>query len=320
MGLEDLYTPQKQIKKGARKSSIDAVINSGKFKDILPEDTIRSLLMDVDTNISLKQVILSDENKNKLKQFLAENKHRNELLQYDLRPMNRILCYGASGCGKTFTGKALSNELNYTMLYVDIAECLSQDQVAVNLTNVFRLANVGECLVFLDECDSIAWNRESKNAESGTYRRATNSLFQLMDQLTPDSIIFCATNMLNRLDPAFERRFDLKMEFSRPSLDLIASIKHFKRNDFMLIQDIPDDKLNMIKNRLKTHKKLSYYEIEGLTHRAMKKAILTNTKVKKDNKMVYANKLSWITDELEGTMKIKQKFRINEEDVSHGSD
>ena len=321
MGLESLYLDKKP--KQTKKSSIASVLSSDKFKGVLPEDDIRSLLMDVDTNISLDRVILSDENKAKLKQFISENAHRKELLKYGLRPTNRILCYGASGCGKTFMGKALSNTLGYTMLYVDIAESLSQGKVAINLSNIFKLANVGGCMIFLDECDSIGWNRDAKNAESGDLRRATNSLFQLMDQLNPDSMIIAATNMLNRLDPAFERRFDIKMEFRRPSLDLIKSIQHFKKPEFGIIYDVDDDTLGVIKNRLKNYSKLSYYEIEGMTERAMKKAIITHTTVRtKDNKEIYALRLSWIIDEIQTTLKIKKRFHtdidVEEEDTDAG--
>lgn len=311
MGLEELYKLENKADIRQRKSSIDSVLKNEKFKGVLDTETIQGLLMDVDTNIRLKQVILSDENKNKLKQFLMENRNRAEILKYGLRPMNRILCYGASGCGKTFMGKALSNEMGYTLLYVDIAQSLSQGNVAINLTNIFRLANVGGCMVFLDECDSIAWDRRSKNAESGDVRRATNSLFQLMDQLNPDSIIMCATNLLEKLDAAFERRFDLKMEFRRPDLDLVEAILHFKKPEFELINDVEDDELQTVKNRLKTHTKLSYYEIQSLTERAMKKAIITKTVTERNNKKAYAVKLSWIIDDIRGVLKIRNRFTID---------
>lgn len=319
MGLQQLYNAQ-PTKISKRKSSIDRVLNDKRFTEILPEETIRGLLMDVDTNIKLSDVILSNENKRKIKTFLTENENRAELLKYDLRPLNRILCYGASGCGKTFMAKALSNEMNYVMLYVDIAQSLSQGKVAINLTNVFKLASVGGCMIFLDECDSIAWNRDSNTPDSADMRRATNSLFQLMDQLTFDSMIICATNMLNRLDPAFERRFDLKMLFSRPSLDLIQSIMHFKKNGFVLINDVPEDELLTIQSRLKTNTKLSYYEIESLTERAMKRAIITKSTVERNNKKQYAIRLRWIIEELKITLNIKRSFKTDLEEVEAYSD
>lgn len=64
------------------------------------KDVYNRLIMPVDTNITLDSVILSDENKQKIKDFLRE-------LAYRDKPMNRILMYGASGCGKTYLSKAL---------------------------------------------------------------------------------------------------------------------------------------------------------------------------------------------------------------------
>ena len=238
--------------------------------NILNEETYNELIMPVDTNIKLSSVILSDVNKTKIRDFVTEIKNSGKLAQFGLKPMNRLLFYGASGCGKTFLGKALSNHLGYKMLYVDIARSLSQGNVAINLTNIFKIANTGNHIVFLDEVDSIAWDRDSKDAEGGEIRRATNSLFQLMDQMNPEVIVIAATNMLHRLDPAFERRFDMKLEFKRPEVDLRETIKEFLHKDFELIID----RVDSITER---RSKLSFAELQGVANRMMKKAVLNNT-------------------------------------------
>ena len=235
------------------------------------EEIYKELIMPVDTNIQLESVILSNANKEKINTFITETKHRDKLLKYNLQPMNRLLFYGDSGCGKTYLGKALANHLNYKMLYVDIATSLSQGKVAINLTNIFRLANnIGEAIIFLDECDSIAWSRDAKDAEGGDVRRATNSLFQLLDQMNPKVIVICATNMLHRLDPAFERRFNMKMQFKRPETNLRTIINKFLHDDFVLVLDRTDD-------LLERRSKLSFYELQGVAERCMKKAVIKGT-------------------------------------------
>ncbi len=236
-----------------------------------------SLIMQVDTSIDINSVILSEENKNKLKEFLNEQDNRERLIRYNLYPMNRLLFYGASGTGKTFLTKALSNYMGYTMLYIDIAKSLSDNTVALNISNIFKLASIlKNCIIFLDEADSIAWNRDSNNTDSGTIRRATNSLFQHLDQMDSSNVFISATNMLHRLDLAFERRFDMKFEFRQPD-NVETAITKFLHKEFILKEDISKDKKDIILRRVQDSIKLSYYEIQCIVERAMKKAILNNT-------------------------------------------
>ena len=188
--------------------------------------------------------------------------------------MNRLLFYGASGCGKTFLAKALSNHLKYKMLYIDIAKSLSDGNVAKNISDIFDIGNeLGNCLIFLDECDSIAWNRDSGNSDGGVIRRATNSLFQHLDQMNKTNIFISATNMLHRLDPAFERRFNLKLEFRRPSMSVVEVANRFLYKDFILVDDANETVKTIVDNR----NKLSFYELEDIVKRAMKRAVLNDT-------------------------------------------
>lgn len=236
------------------------------------------LLMPVDTNISFDDVILSQENTDKYKAFIKEQQYRDKLYEYGLEPMNRLLLYGASGTGKTFSLKALSNLLGYTMLYVDISKSLTDGNVASNISDIFKLGNyIGNCIIFFDECDAIAWNRDGANTDGGVVRRATNSVFQNLDQMNHSNVFAAATNLLHKLDPAFERRFNLKMMFTRPDLDMDECIKHFMYPKFILNDDVREDARELIKKRARQNTKLSYYEIEEIVKRGMKRAVLNDT-------------------------------------------
>lgn len=266
------------------------------------KELYKDLIQDVDNNIDIKSVILSDENKQKLKEFLNEYSFRDKLLSYGLNPVNRLLFYGASGTGKTYLTKALSNYMKYSMLYVDIAKSLSEDTVAMNISNIFKIANkYGKCIIFFDECDSIAWSRDSKSAEGGMVRRATNSLFQQLDQMNKTNIFVSATNMLHRLDPAFERRFDMKFEFRRPDKEIRDVAKKFLFKDFSLNIDVNSDDEQIVKRR----STLSYYELQIITERNMKKAVMRGTTVVN---------LSDILNDIAIQMHMKTRFGTDKDD------
>lgn len=269
----------------------------------------KHLFMPVDTNIDINSVLLSDENKLKIVEFLKEYNSKDKLAKYGLKPMNRLLMYGDSGTGKTFLTKALSNYMKYTMLYVDIAKSLSEDTVAQNISDIFVCANaLKNCIIFFDECDSIAWNRDAKTAEGGTVRRAVNSLFQQLDQIDPSNVFVSATNMLKRLDPAFERRFDMKLEFRKPKTDLDKTVEKFMFKEFTLDKDVAESELDLMNRRVS----MSYYEIQIITERNMKKAILNNNPIR-DGKVVV--KLSSIFNDLAVHMQMKVKFGTDKENI-----
>jgi AAA+ superfamily predicted ATPase len=83
-------------------------------------------------------------------------------------------------------------------------------------------------------------------------------------------IVICATNMLHRLDPAFARRFNMKMEFRRPEQNVKETIMKFLHPEFQLIMD-KDDPIT------ERRTKMSYYELQDVAQRMMKKAVLNNT-------------------------------------------
>lgn len=291
-----------------RNSQIISLIESRSLTGYFTEQELydfEGLVMPVDTSISIDSVILSEDNKEKLKEFLAEQDCRGKLIAHKLYPMNRLLFYGASGTGKTLLAKALSNYLGYAMLYIDIAQTLSDKSVAKNISNIFKLADaLGRCIVFFDEVDSIAWNRDSSTPDGDVARRATNSLFQYLDQMNPENIFISATNMLHRLDPAFERRFNMKFEFRRPN-NLEYAINKFLFDGFHIIDDVDPDRKNIIIKRAEASPKLSYYEIQGIVERAMKKSVMKDT---------YDVPASVIYDDIARTERIKMYFKSDKQE------
>lgn len=252
------------------------------------------LIMPVDTNISIERVILSDENKKKIEQFKTEMENVEKIVQYGLEPMNRLLFYGASGTGKTYLSKALSNYMDYYMLYVDIAQALSDGSVSQAISDTFYLANKYErVLLMYDECDSIAFSRES-GATSETSRRACNSIFQQLDQMKPSVVFISATNLRHKLDPAYMTRFNLQLEFNKPELSIEDTLKKFLKPGFTYVDNLDEDSKRIVDKKCR----LSYRELTSICNSAMKRAVIDNT---------FVIKLS----DLYADVAMVQNFRVN---------
>lgn len=252
------------------------------------------LIMPVDTNISIERVILSDENKKKIEQFKTEMENVEKIVQYGLEPMNRLLFYGASGTGKTYLSKALSNYMDYYMLYVDIAQALSDGSVSHAISDTFYLANKYErVLLMYDECDSIAFSRES-GATSETSRRACNSIFQQLDQMKPSVVFISATNLRHKLDPAYMTRFNLQLEFNKPELSIEDTLKKFLKPGFTYVDNLDEDSKRIVDKKCR----LSYRELTSICNSAMKRAVIDNT---------FVIKLS----DLYADVAMVQNFRVN---------
>lgn len=240
------------------------------------------------SGLTIDSVILSDENRHKVEEFLVETQYKQKFMKYGLKPVNRLINYGASGTGKTFLTKCLAAHFNYELLAIDIARALSSGNAANALEDIFNLGNhIGTAIIFLDECDAIARDRSDKSVpEDPNVRRANNALFQLLDRMNPDCIFVAATNLYTELDPAFVRRFNVKMEFNRPPLDdLDAAIIKFMIKDFELEKDLDPAIRETVMWHARNYAQLSYDEIETWVERAEKKAIIRDEEVIKESEI-----------------------------------
>lgn len=275
--------------------------------DELSEDE-RDLLLDTDETLRVSDVILSNINKKRINEFLIEREHAEELVDAGLCPMNRILMYGASGTGKTMLTRALANEIGFNMLAVNIAHALDSGNAASNIQKIFDIAKRHPyCMIYLDECDSVAWNRsDDERGEDPAMRRALTSIFQQMDRMNDRNTVICAsTNLLTNCDPAFERRWNMKMEFRRPKLSLKDDIRKFasKYKGFKIVDDVDKDFEKIIQNRTS----MSYYELEMLVNNGLKRAVIDGT---------YHVSMNSIFKEIGVHMRVKYDLGTGKEDTS----
>lgn len=141
-----------------------------------------------------------------------------QLMEKQIPYLNATLLYGESGVGKTAFSRYVAYKLNMPYLYVNFSKMLDSylGGTAKNLTNLFNYINQQQCVVMLDEIDSLAIKREYADGGAGSeISRSTTCLLQLLDAITNDHVIIAATNLIDNIDPAVKRRFTEKHELHR---------------------------------------------------------------------------------------------------------
>ena len=116
-----------------------------------------------------------------------------------------------------------------------------------SLRKVFKEAEENSpSIIFIDEIDSIAPNRDSVNGE--VERRVVAQLLTLMDGLSSgkgDVVVIAATNREDAIDPALRRpgRFDREIEIGMPGRDGRKEILEVHLRGMPLTDDVSIDKL-----------------------------------------------------------------------------
>lgn len=143
-----------------------------------------------------------------------------QLMEKQIPYLNATLLYGESGVGKTEFSRYVAYKLGLPYLYVNFSRMLNSylGGTAKNLTSLFQCINQQQCVVMLDEIDSLAVKRQyGHDGASSEISRSTTCLLQLLDAVTNDHIIIAATNLIEDVDTAVKRRFTEKHELHRLS-------------------------------------------------------------------------------------------------------
>ncbi|XP_037417638.1 cell division control protein 48 homolog D-like [Triticum dicoccoides] len=138
-----------------------------------------------------------------------------------VKPPKGILLYGPPGSGKTLIARAVANETGAFFFLINGPEIMSKmaGESESNLRKAFEEAEKNApSIIFIDEIDSIAPNREKTHGE--VERRIVSQLLTLMDGMKARAhvIVMGATNRPNSIDPALRRsgRFDREIDVGVP--------------------------------------------------------------------------------------------------------
>lgn len=129
----------------------------------------------------------------------------------------RALFNGPSGTGKTLAAKILAAAMSMDLYRLDLASVVNKyiGETEKNLSQVLARAEELDVLLLIDEGDALMTNRTDVKSANDRYANLeTNYLLQRLE--TYQGVIVVTTNAGNRIDMAFQRRFDVVIEFSPP--------------------------------------------------------------------------------------------------------
>lgn len=191
-----------------------------------PVDTDSRLqLVRVENPVLLSSTpILSENIESKLLQVVKERSLVEKLLEMGLTPTKTILFEGPPGVGKTMSARWLAHKLELPLIVLDLATVISSylGKTGSNIRSVLDYASSFPCVMLLDEFDAIAKRRDDER-ELGELKRLVTVLLQTLDDWPESSILIAATNHSELLDPAIWRRFDLQIQFDKPTPKMIEN-------------------------------------------------------------------------------------------------
>ena len=255
-------------------NSLTKVGSDTYFNRIEDKELNELILEKLTSDYTFRNLVSTPNVLEELQYFVEEHKKIELLKKYDLPVSNKVLLYGPSGCGKTLASYVIAGELKKMMVVVNLGAIVSSKlgETSKNLAKIFRKAASEDCIIFIDEFDSIGKIRDY-NQDHGEMKRVVNTILQLFDYLPQSSIVIAATNQKDMLDDALLRRFDFSVKFELPNKENIKDLVKLtlKNGSFNFDKKIAQTKL--INEALG----LSYNGIQKTLITAIKRSLFANS-------------------------------------------
>lgn len=167
-----------------------------------------------------------------------------------------MLLSGGPGIGKTLTAESVAENMRVPLYMMSAGDLgIKSSEVESSLTTILEMVAKWNAVLLLDECDVFLEARSAHDLE----RNKIVSIF-LRTLEYYEGILFLTTNRVKNMDPAFDSRIHIKMEY--PGLDKQARMQVW--NNFLkgLEHEISEEEMALlagveingrqIKNILKT--------------------------------------------------------------------
>lgn len=123
----------------------------------------------------------------------------------------RLCLYGPPGTGKTAYGRWLADQMGVPLLVKRASDLMSMwvGENEKNIARAFKQAEQDGALLLIDEVDSFLQDR--RGAQRGWEVSLVNEMLTQMEAFS--GVFIASTNLMEGLDQAALRRFDLKVKF-----------------------------------------------------------------------------------------------------------
>ncbi|AGK60506.1 putative ATPase (AAA+ superfamily) [Archaeoglobus sulfaticallidus PM70-1] len=207
----------------------------GESTIIFVESQNKTFETEIVRDVTLDDVVGHEEAKKKVRIILEYLKNPEKFGKW--APKN-VLFHGYSGTGKTMMAKALANEAKVPFLSIKSTKLIGEHvgDSARRIHELYdRARNLAPCIVFLDEFDAIALDRNYQDLR-GDVSEVVNSLLTELDGIQSNEGIctIAATNRIEMIDYSIKSRFEEEIMFDLPSFNERLEILRKNFKDFPL--------------------------------------------------------------------------------------
>jgi MoxR-like ATPase len=184
---------------------------------------------------SLRTPVLSSEAAEEIGRVISEYERADELASLGLAPTRTILLSGPPGIGKTMTMQHLASALGLPLVRIEPSDVIGSylGESARSLVDAFSAARSAGAVLGLDEIDALAKRRDDTQ-DVGEFKRFVSTLLLELDRWDGDAPVVAATNHLELLDPALDRRFELHVRLDLPGVEERERIIDAVCSDFQM--------------------------------------------------------------------------------------
>lgn len=160
----------------------------------------------------------------------------------------RICCYGPPGTGKTAWANWLGQELGMSVLVCHGSDLLDMyvGGTEKKIAQAFAQAKENNMVLVFDEVDTFLFARES--GQRSWEHSQVNEMLTQIEKF--EGLLVVSTNLMDGLDPAALRRFDLKLHFDYLKPEQAVKFAQEQVNKLSLpdLTDVEQDRIAQLRN------------------------------------------------------------------------